>query len=119
MLSCYNICEGKLPLLEKAFGFSRFQVFDLCWVPLAPSYAATFPLLFSLFGSGLSGLGCPLAEVSIEMVFRGLGYFAQALLKGETAKLIPFLLAHAKDLGLVKRRRKKPALQVLTDAACA
>ena len=78
-----------------------------------------YAVLLDLCDALASALGCPLAEVSIEMVFRGLGYFAQALLKGETAKFIPFLLAHAKDLGLVKRRRKKPALQVLTDAACA
>ena len=46
----------------------------------------------------------PLADISAEMVFRSLGYFAQAVLGGETTSLIPFLVTHAKLFGLVKRQ---------------
>jgi hypothetical protein len=58
----------------------------------------------------------PLAKVSIEMVFRSLGYFAQACLEGETASWIDFLVANAKSFGIIKRQRKKTALQLLTAA---
>ncbi|MBU1660585.1 MAG: transposase [Chloroflexi bacterium] len=59
----------------------------------------------------------PLADISIEMVFRSLGYFAQAVLGGENTSLIPFLVTHAKLFGLVKRQRKKDTLHLLTEAA--
>lgn len=78
-----------------------------------------YAILLDLSDTVASALWRPLAEISVEMVFRGLGYFAQAILKGENANLIPFLVAHAGLLKLVKRRRKKPALQALTDAANA
>ena len=75
-----------------------------------------YAILLDLSDSLASALWRPLAEISIEMVFRGLGYFAQAIFKGETAKLIPFLVAHTEHLGLLKRQRKKPALMILTEA---
>jgi hypothetical protein len=78
-----------------------------------------YAILLDLTDSLASALWRPLAEISIEMVFRGFGYFAQAILKGETAKLIPFLVAHTEHLGLLKRQRKKPALEALTEAANA
>jgi hypothetical protein len=78
-----------------------------------------YAVLLDLSDQLASALWRPLAEISIEMVFRGLGYFALAILKGETAKLIPFLVAHAEHLGLLKRQRKKPALMLLTEAANA
>ena len=78
-----------------------------------------YAVLLDLSDQVASALWRPLADISIEMVFRSLGYFAQAILKGETAKLIPFLVAHAKHLGLLKRQRKKPALKLLTEAANA
>ena len=41
-----------------------------------------YAVLLDLSDQIASALWRPLAEVSIEMVFRGLGYFAQAILKG-------------------------------------
>lgn len=76
-----------------------------------------YSVLLDLSDTVAEALCRPLAEISIEMVFRGLAYFAQARSKGETSSWIDFLVSHAKPFGLIKRRRKKPALQLLTTAA--
>jgi len=62
-------------------------------------------------------LSRPLASISIEMVFRSLGYFAEARILGNPSSWIEFLVSHTRLFGLVKRPRKKPALQLLTAAS--
>ena len=76
-----------------------------------------YGILLDLSDIVAEALWRPLADISIEMVFRSLGYFAQACLQGSTTGWIDFLTSHAKLFGLVKRPRKKPALQLLTAAA--
>ena len=49
----------------------------------------------------------PLEQLSLEMVFRSLYHFARALDMGEHPELVPFLVQHAKLLGLVKTERKR------------
>jgi hypothetical protein len=44
--------------------------------------------------------------VSVELVFRGLSHYAQAVLDGEEGWAIEYLVAHAKILGLVKRHKR-------------
>jgi hypothetical protein len=52
-------------------------------------------------------LGEPPERISVEMVFRSLYHFARAIELGENPQLIPFLVQHAKLLGLVKATRKR------------
>jgi DDE family transposase len=49
----------------------------------------------------------PLEQISVEMVFRAFYHYSRALTRGETLELVPYLVHHAKLLGLVKRRRQR------------
>jgi hypothetical protein len=48
-------------------------------------------------------LHLPLLAISMEMVYRGLYHFGQALTKGEADDPVAYLVLHAKLLGIVKR----------------
>ena len=48
----------------------------------------------------------PLQRLSFEMVFRGLYHFTQAYHRGEAQDPVRYL-AEAKDLGIVKRKRRR------------
>ena len=52
----------------------------------------------------------PVAQVSLEMVYRSLYFFTQADHRGEATEVVRYLAAHAKRLGILKRLRK-PARQ--------
>lgn len=52
-------------------------------------------------------LGQPLERISVEMVFRGFYHYSRALQKGEYDQLVPFLVDHAKLLGVVKKERQR------------
>jgi hypothetical protein len=49
----------------------------------------------------------PLERISVEMVFRAFYHYSRALLRSESTELVPYLVQHAKLLGLVKRQRKR------------
>jgi hypothetical protein len=51
----------------------------------------------------------PFCEVSLEMVYRGLYHFTQAYHRGEATDPVAYLATHAKELGILKRRRKRRA----------
>jgi hypothetical protein len=57
----------------------------------------------------------PLAEISLEMVYRGLPYFAQAYRRGAAQDPIAYLVAHRQLLGIIKRPRKPDLLPALLD----
>lgn len=46
-------------------------------------------------------------RIAVEMVFRALYHYSQAVQRGESDDLLMFLTAHTKLLGIVKRRRKQ------------
>jgi len=58
-------------------------------------------------------LGKPFMDISMEMVYRGLYYFAQAYRKGQASDPVAYLAANAKWLGIVKRRRKRSESELL------
>jgi hypothetical protein len=76
-----------------------------------------YGVLLDLADTLAAALWRPLADISIEMVFRSLVYFAEARIQGDTSSWVAFLTSHARLFGLLKRRRKKPTLQLLTAAA--
>ncbi len=49
----------------------------------------------------------PLEKISMEMVFRSLYHYAQALLRDPNTQLLPYLQAHARLFGLLKAERKR------------
>jgi hypothetical protein len=75
-----------------------------------------FAVLVDLGDAVAEELRLPFDRISLEMVFRSLYYFIQAYNKGEATDPVKYLAApENRDLGVVKRLRKKPD-QVSTDA---
>jgi hypothetical protein len=68
-----------------------------------------YAVLVDLTDAVAEALVVPFQEVSIEMVYRGLYHFTQAYHRGETADPVAYLAAHAKLLGLLKRKRRPSA----------
>ncbi len=68
-----------------------------------------FALLVDLGDAVAEELTLPFDRISLEMVFRGLYHFTQAHQRGEATDPIKYLSApENRDLGVVKRLRKKP-----------
>jgi len=68
-----------------------------------------FAVLVDLGDAVAEELLVPFDSISLEMVFRGLYHFMQANARGETTDLVKYLAApENRDLGVVKRVRKKP-----------
>jgi hypothetical protein len=54
--------------------------------------------------------------ISMEMVYRGLYHFTQAYHRGEATDPVRYLAEGAKDLGIIKRKRRKPPKDLTTSA---
>ena len=67
-----------------------------------------FAILVDLTDDIANALDRPLAEISIEMVFHSLYYFAQAFQRRDALDPVAYLAAYARLFGLIKRRRKSP-----------
>ena len=68
-----------------------------------------FAVLVDLGDAVAEELLVPFDSISLEMVFRGLYHFMQANARGEATDLVKYLAApENRDLGVVKRIRKKP-----------
>ena len=65
-----------------------------------------YAVLVTICQQGAQALGEPLERLSVEMVFRAFYHYSRALERGACDALVPFLVAHAKLLGIVKRLRK-------------
>lgn len=81
-----------------------------------------FALLVDLGDAVAEELMLPFDRISLEMVFRGLYHFTQAHRRGQATDPIKYLAApENRDLGVVKRLRKKPpaAMQPEIDLAAA
>lgn len=74
-----------------------------------------YTVLVDLADAVAEALRRPFADISVEMVYRGLYFFDQAALRVEATKLISYLAAHAKPLGLFKRKRKQSPLRLPLD----
>jgi hypothetical protein len=75
-----------------------------------------YAVLVDLTDAVAEALEQPVAQVSLEMVYRSLYFFTQAYHRGEATDVVRYLAAHAKRLGILKRLRK-PARQ--QQPACA
>jgi hypothetical protein len=69
-----------------------------------------YAVLVDLSDAVAGQLGVPLANISLEMVYRSLYFCVGAIHRGETTDPVSYLAANAKLFGLIKRQRKPPAL---------
>lgn len=70
-----------------------------------------YAVLVDLTDAVAQALERPMAQVSLEMVYRSLYFFTQAYPRGEATDVVAYLAAHAKEFGILKRPRKSPARQ--------
>jgi len=72
-----------------------------------------YAVLIDLTDQTAEALHLPFADISIEMVYRSLYYYSQAHQRGEATDILSYYVAHARPLGLVKRKRKPDGSAIL------
>jgi hypothetical protein len=72
-----------------------------------------YAILVDLVDDVAEALDRPFADISIEMVYRSLYYFAQAYQRGEADDLVAYLVENADILGIVKQRRRPSTAKFL------
>jgi hypothetical protein len=116
-LSARQVCElyRRRWRIEDAFLVTK-RVLDLAYLWKASAngiqlqlYATLlfYLVLLHVCQQVAQSLNEPLEQISVEMVFRAFYHYSRALTRGETLELVPYLVHHAKLLGLVKRRRQR------------
>lgn len=117
VLSARQVCElyRRRWRIEDAFALTK-RGLDLSYLWTGSTNAVQlqiyatlifYAVLLTICQQVAEALGEPLERISVEMVFRALYHYSQAVQRGECEELIPFLVTHAKLLGLVKRWRKQ------------
>ena len=117
ILSARQVCElyRRRWRIEDAFALTK-RVLDLAYLWTGSTNAVQLQLyatlifyavLLTICHQVAQALGEPLERIAVEMVFRALYHYGQAVQRGESKDLILFLTEHAKLLGIVKRRRKQ------------
>lgn len=69
-----------------------------------------YSVLMDLSDAVAETLHKPLRKISVPMVFRGLYHFTQAYHRGRATDPVHYLATHARNLGIVKRKRRKPLM---------
>lgn len=116
-LSARQVCElyRRRWRIEDAFLVTK-RVLDLAYLWKASANGVQLQLyatllfylvLLNVCQQGAQSLNEPLEHISVEMVFRAFYHYSRALTRGESTELVPYLVHHAKLLGLVKRRRQR------------
>jgi hypothetical protein len=117
VVSARQVCElyRRRWRIEDAFALTK-RVLDLAYLWTGSTNAVQlqiyatlifYAVLLTICQQVAQALGEPLERISVEMVFRALYHYGQAVQHGEYDDLILFLTEHAKLLGIVKRRRKQ------------
>lgn len=116
-LSARQVCElyRRRWRIEDAFLITK-RVLDLAYLWTASPngiqlqlYATLlfYTVLLHVCQQVAQSLNEPLERISVEMVFRACYHYSRALERGETGAFVPYLVAHADLLGIVKRWRKR------------
>jgi hypothetical protein len=116
VLSARQVCElyRRRWRIEDAFALTK-RVLDLAYLWTGSTHAVQlqiyatlifYAVLLTICQQVAQVLGEPLERISVEMVFRALYHYGQAVQRGEYDDLILFLTEHAKLLDIVKRWRK-------------
>jgi hypothetical protein len=100
--------EDAFALTKRLLGLAYVWVGDTNGVQIQ-IYATWifYTLLNDLCAQVAIALNQPLERISMEMVFRGLYHYAQALLRGTQQTVVAFLVNHHRLLALVKSVRKR------------
>jgi hypothetical protein len=100
--------EDAFALTKRLLGLAYLWVGDTNGVQIQ-IYATWifYAILNELCAQVAIALNQPLERISVEMVFRGLYHYAQALLRGSQQTVVPFLVEHHRLLALVKSVRKR------------
>ena len=117
VLSARQICElyRRRWRIEDAFALTK-RLLDLAYVWTGSTNAVQvqiyatlifYAVLVTICQQVAQALGEPLERISVEMVFRAFYHYSRAVQHGECDELVPFLVEHAKLLGIVKRWRKQ------------
>ena len=72
-----------------------------------------YAVLVDLTDAVAEALKKPFAAISIEMVYRSLYFFGQAVQRGKASDVIAYLTANATRLGLLKRKPQRLSLKLL------
>jgi hypothetical protein len=67
-----------------------------------------YAVLVDLTAAVAAALDQPLAALSLEMPYRSLSFCTSAYQRGQATDVVLFLAAEARDLGILKRPRKRP-----------
>jgi hypothetical protein len=67
-----------------------------------------YAVLVDLTDAVAAALDQPVAALSLEMLYRSLYFFTSAYQRGQATDVVLFLAAEARDLGILKRPRKRP-----------
>jgi hypothetical protein len=116
VLSARHVCElyRRRWRIEDAFALTK-RVLDLAYLWTGSRNAVQlqiyatlifYAVLLTICQQVAEALGEPLERISVEMVFRAFYHYSRAVQRGECDELVPFLVTHAKLLGIVKRWRK-------------
>lgn len=103
----FNICKRVLGLAYFWTG-SVYGVMLQLWATWI-----LYAILVDLTDDVADALDRPLADISIEMVFRSLYYFGQAFSRGDADEPVAYLALNAHRFGIIKRPRKR-ARPILT-----
>ena len=117
VLSARQVCElyRRRWRIEDAFALTK-RLLDLAYVWTGSTNAVQlqiyatlifYAVLVTICQQVAQALGKPLERISVEMVFRAFYHYSRAVQRGECDELVPFLVEHAKLLGIVKRWRKQ------------
>jgi hypothetical protein len=112
LYACRWGCEDAFHAVKRLLGLAYFYVG-------APNAVQTqlwatwllYAALVDLTDAVAATLHRPFATVSLEMVYRGLYHFTQAVQRGQATATDPvsYLAANAQWLGILKRPRRRPA----------
>jgi hypothetical protein len=117
VLSARQVCElyRRRWRIEDAFALTK-RLLDLAYVWTGSTNAVQlqiyatlmfYAVLVTICQQVAQALGEPLERISVEMVFRAFYHYSRAKQCGECEALVPFLVEHAKLLGIVTRWRKQ------------
>ncbi len=115
LYACRWTCEDAFHVVKRLLGLAYFYVgaTNAVQTQLWATWLL-YAVLVDLTDAVAATLHRPAALVSLEMVYRGLYHFTQAVQRGQATATDPvsYLAANAQWLGILKRPRRRPADQL-------
>jgi hypothetical protein len=112
--------EDAFHLVKRLLGLAYFWVGSINGIKLQVwATWLLYAVLVDLTDAVAERLEQPFSALSVEMVYRGLYHFTQAYHRGEATDPVVYLAAKAKELGILKRKRRlsRPRLTLTSPQA--